>query len=559
MSTVFSPVASIEAIQAMDRAGFAPDDLLVTELLTIKYYTVKRNVFKLAPERRRCLSPAVQAASMLVARAARGAENAKLRYGNRNVRPGLALAARYLIRIATLLLDAIDLRQAARDVELLADRLARFPDFHFSQFLRHVVIEARRRRELPPASMRPSPRLAAALAAASAVAHDPPSFDLDFAVADDIFAAEDWMNMVGETWARDQPVDQNTSLSFLLLCYDTYLLGNFYAYPFAKNYGSWDEATESYVVPPGWQTTMSDVGTIGNVFGLFMRGYLCDRFGHRKIIMGGLVFMTASNFMTFFAVCPVALRAFLTSLVNICWAHRFGRALAAAEQSLRRLSSGSKAQRTRETLAMYVLTDRLKKAIRTDTSFWDCLKGTNLRRTEIACLGFAAQCLSGESFAYGSTNFFTQAGFSLSNAYKPNFGALAVAFVGTVGSWLLMAAVWTQAALIIIWLSFYSLTLGPQSFGLAAEVSATRLVSQTISFARLTYQVASLLTNSTAFVWFGTSVLTIAWCALRMPETKGITYTELDILFEKRTPAWRFRKARVDVADGAHQVHEQEI
>jgi SP family general alpha glucoside:H+ symporter-like MFS transporter len=63
---------------------------------------------------------------------------------------------------------------------------------------------------------------------------------------------------------------------------------------------------------------------------------------------------------------------------------------------------------------------------------------------------------------------------------------------------------------------------------------------------------AAGLKGKTAFVWFGISVLTIAWCAFRMPETKGITYTEMDILFEKRTPAWRFKQAKVDVIDEGH-------
>jgi SP family general alpha glucoside:H+ symporter-like MFS transporter len=70
-------------------------------------------------------------------------------------------------------------------------------------------------------------------------------------------------------------------------------------------------------------------------------------------------------------------------------------------------------------------------------------------------------------------------------------------------------------------------------------VSATRLRSQTVSLAPLTYQLASLVTNTvephlvnpavadlkgkTAFVWFAISVLMIPWCAFRMPETKGIT------------------------------------
>ena len=268
-----------------------------------------------------------------------------------------------------------------------------------------------------------------------------------------------------------------------------------------------------------------------------------------------------------------------------------------AEHSLKRLSSGSSPAQLRHLLAMMIHTDKIERQMETETSIWDCFKGTNLRRTEIACMVLLAQATAGEVFAYGSTYFFIQAGFSPSNAYKLNFGASGVAFVGTCVSWVLMiwcgrrtliiwgfvamaldlfiigaldfakaqSVRWGQAALTIIWLGLYSSTLGPQSFGLAAEVSATRLRSHTVAIARLSYNLAGLVTNSvepylinptaanlkgkTAFVWFGTSVLTIIWCIFRMPETKGITYAEMDVLFEKRVPAWRFKRARVDTVE----------
>ena len=98
-----------------------------------------------------------------------------------------------------------------------------------------------------------------------------------------------------------------------------------------------------------------------------------------------------------------------------------------------------------------------------------------------------------------------------------------------------------------------------------------------MSLARLFYNLAGLVTNTvepylinpdkanlkgkTAFVWMGTSILTIIWCVFRMPETKGITYSELDVLFEKRTPAWRFknRKTQVDVVEAAHEVEQHTV
>lgn len=476
------------------------------------------------------------------------------------------------------------------------------------------------------------------------------------------------------------------SFTIVMEGYDTYLLGNFFAYPqFEKKYGTYHPDMDRWIVAPKWQVALTDVSQAGNIVGLLLMGTLTDRFGHRMVIQGCLVSIACFNLITFFApnvkvltvamalagipqgifgilgsayaseVAPLALRGFLTSFVNICWiigqlvaggvlnglvdnptewsfripfaiqwvwpipifalayfapdspwwCIRKGN-LAEAEKSLQRLSSGSTTAEIRGTLAMMVHTDKIETAMKTETSIWDCFKGTNRRRTEIACMVLAAQSLSGQPFAYGSTYFFTQAGLSPSNSYKLNFGASAVPFVATCGSWILMiwcgrrplilygliamtscllligilafvntqAAIWTQAALTVIWLGLYSLTLGPQSFGLAAEVSATRLRSATVALARMAYMIVSLVGNTvepylinptaanlkgkTAFVWFGVSVLTIIWCAFRMPETKGITYAELDILFEKHTPAWRFKKARVDIIDD-DEVHQASV
>jgi MFS transporter, SP family, general alpha glucoside:H+ symporter len=467
------------------------------------------------------------------------------------------------------------------------------------------------------------------------------------------------------------------SFTIVMEGYDTSLMNNFYAYPaFRRKYGTYYADLDEWVVGANWQVALSDVGNIGSVIGLLINGYVTEKFGHRLVIMVGLVVMSACIFIPFFApninvllvgqvlggiptgvfaimgssysseVCPLALRGFLTSFVNICWVIgqliaagvlqglvnnptewsyrvpfgiqwfwpvplfflawaapdspwwlvRKGR-LADAEKSLVRLSSRSTPEETRLKLAMMVHTDNLEKAMKTESSYWDCFRSTNLRRSEIACMVLAAQCLSGEVFAYGSTYFFSQAGFSSSDTYKLNFGSMAVAFIATCGSWVLMnwfgrrtmilggltamttcllligilsypavynkSATWAQAAFTFIWLGLYSLTLGPQSFALAAEISATRLRAQTISIARLCYNLVGLVSSTiepylinpteadlkgkTAFFWMAISILTIIWGIFRLPETKGLTYEELDILFQKRVPAWKFKSTPIDL------------
>ena len=105
---------------------------------------------------------------------------------------------------------------------------------------------------------------------------------------------------------------------------------------------------------------------------------------------------------------------------------------------------------------------------------------------------------------------------------------------------------------------------------MAAEVSATRLRSQTISIARNAYTVVNIVNNTiqpflinpteanlkgkTAFFWFGIAVLTTTWAILRLPETKDRTYEELDVLFEKRVPAWRFASTKIDAVAEAEVI-----
>lgn len=56
-----------------------------------------------------------------------------------------------------------------------------------------------------------------------------------------------------------------------------------------------------------------------------------------------------------------------------------------------------------------------------------------------------------------------------------------------------------------------------------------------------------------AFLWAGTSFLCFTWSYFRLPESKGRTYAELDLLFEQKVPARKFAKAKVDPFDVQHE------
>jgi SP family general alpha glucoside:H+ symporter-like MFS transporter len=79
---------------------------------------------------------------------------------------------------------------------------------------------------------------------------------------------------------------------------------------------------------------------------------------------------------------------------------------AEAEKSLRRLARSDfyTEQMMKEQIAMMKHTNEKEKADAKQGSFVECFKGVNLRRTELACMIFAIQVLSGQGIcAYATT------------------------------------------------------------------------------------------------------------------------------------------------------------
>lgn len=49
-----------------------------------------------------------------------------------------------------------------------------------------------------------------------------------------------------------------------------------------------------------------------------------------------------------------------------------------------------------------------------------------------------------------------------------------------------------------------------------------------------------------ALIFAGTGFCCFIYCIFRLPETKYRSYGELDLLFEHRVAAWRFKSTKVD-------------
>lgn len=107
-----------------------------------------------------------------------------------------------------------------------------------------------------------------------------------------------------------------------------------------------------------------------------------------------------------------------------------------AEKSLRRLQS-SKATHIdpKKTLATIIHTDNFEKEHEVGSSYLDCFKGPELRRTEIACMVFTGQILCGINFAYNSSYFFEQVGIDTSTTYSLALGGTFLALFGCFLNW----------------------------------------------------------------------------------------------------------------------------
>jgi MFS transporter, SP family, general alpha glucoside:H+ symporter len=101
-----------------------------------------------------------------------------------------------------------------------------------------------------------------------------------------------------------------------------------------------------------------------------------------------------------------------------------------ARKSLMRLRADSpnKEQEVEATLAYIRHTTELEKADTESASFFECFKGTNLRRTEINCMTWAAQILDGNPLTSYAVVFLEAAGFNETQTFDINI-SISASFV----------------------------------------------------------------------------------------------------------------------------------
>ncbi|KAJ9610793.1 hypothetical protein H2200_005570 [Cladophialophora chaetospira] len=467
------------------------------------------------------------------------------------------------------------------------------------------------------------------------------------------------------------------SLAVVMEGYDTWLLGSLWAQPaFAQKFGDAHtvNGVTTYNVSADWQNLFTLTG-VAQMVGLFVNGILSERIGYRYTMMIALASITATLFITFFAVnikmllagyilsslpwgifqtitttyaaevTPVSLRPYLTTYVNLCWVIgqliasgvlkglltldgqwayrvpfaiqwiwpvpiflvcffapespwwlvRHGKIDQARAAILKLTSKKNATFNVEDTLAMMIHTNELEIQQTNGTSYFDCFKGIDLRRTEITVMVWMVQQTSGSPMIGWGTYFMTQVGLSDDNAYTLGVVQVAMGFIGTVGSWFLMphfgrrtlylwgqvvmlvglivigglgipalnsGTGWGIGALMLILTFTYDFTVGPVCYCLVAELPSTRLRIKTVVLSRSAYNVAGIVIGllqprfmnptawnwggKTAFFWAGANLLGLTWTYFRLPEPKGLTYADLDVLFENHVSARKFRKVEVD-------------
>jgi MFS transporter, SP family, general alpha glucoside:H+ symporter len=367
------------------------------------------------------------------------------------------------------------------------------------------------------------------------------------------------------------------------------------------------------------------------------------------LILLGIPWGTFQTLTTTYAadVTPLPLRPYLTTYVNLCWvigqflasgvlkgvsdiegqwAYRIPYALQwiwpiplivgiflapespywlvkhdrieEAKHSLLRLTSRKDTTfNPDETISMIVHTNELEKAANAGTSYFDCFRGVNFRRTEVCAVTWFIQSWCGSTFMGFSTYFYEQAGLDVSFAFNLSLCQYALGAIGVFCSWGLMikfgrrtlyvyglaalcsllliigfcglaardnkSAQWAIGSMLLVYTFLYDATVGPVCYSLVAELSSVRLRQKTTVLARNLYNVGSIVGNvltprmlnpgawdwgaKSGLFWAGCCFACFVWAFFRLPEPKGRTYAELDVLFEQKIGARHFATTDVDI------------
>ncbi|KAI4855759.1 sugar transporter [Aureobasidium sp. EXF-8846] len=267
-----------------------------------------------------------------------------------------------------------------------------------------------------------------------------------------------------------------------------------------------------------------------------------------------------------------------------------------ARSSLHRLIDQGPAHdaEVESTLAYIIYTNEQEQIETEGARLIDCFRGTNLRRTEINCVVWAAQILCGNAILGYSVVFLEAAGFAPVAALNLNIALSACYIAGGIICWFLFphigrATIYMSGLtfmffcllaigglgcsaskhaelaigiLLIISTLANMITIGPVCYPIVSETPSGRLRYKTITIGRFVYNLTGIFSNSVTprmisasawnwgakagFFYAGTNLLCNIWCWFRLPETKDRSFGEIDLLFENKVPARKFKTTAAD-------------
>lgn len=245
---------------------------------------------------------------------------------------------------------------------------------------------------------------------------------------------------------------------------------------------------------------------------------------------------------------------------------------------------------SQQQLSMIRTTIEESKELVKSSSYFDCFKGVNLRRTLVSISPFIMQPLSGVAFISGySTYYYQLAGFSTHQSYQISCGAQGLSIAGCIASWFILdrfgrravilygmislsvlnlitaaggvgnsKSVFTMvSAFIAMYNFFYNSSIGPVSYVIAVEHPTSRLRSKTVALGLasnyglqcmwqfvLPYMFNPDQANMGSkinFIFFACSIIGGIVFYFWLPETANRSYEEIDQMYGEKLPAKKFK------------------
>lgn len=125
-----------------------------------------------------------------------------------------------------------------------------------------------------------------------------------------------------------------------------------------------------------------------------------------------------------------------------------------------------------------------------------------------------------------------------------------------------IAANYAPGTLLLVFTLFHDIPTGSVCYFIVAEIPSSRLHMKTIVLAPIAYNNQGTINNviisdminsywnwkgKAGFFWAGLCFTCLVWSCFRLPEPKGRTYAELDILFEQKVSARKFQSTRSNI------------